>query len=283
MISIDKEEDILYSIGMFSKISRLTTKTLRHYDDIGLLKPEHVDEENGYRYYTTSQLPKLHQIIALKQMGLALSDIKEVMDNPKVIKLYLKLKEEETIKNIREEEMKLMQIRSFSNMLDGEKKLLYNPVVKEIPEVIVASVRQIARSYSDFFDITSNFMISQLEAMGCKYRVPQYCFTIYHDNEYKEKDIDIEVCEAVTELREDTEMIKFRVIEGMPLAVCVLHKGSYNNLRDAYSFTFKWIEENGYRVIGSIRESYIDGIWNKENEEDWLTEIQIQVEVENSL
>lgn len=268
----------LYSIGMFSKISRLTTKTLRHYDEIGLLKPEHVDNETGYRYYTTSQLPKIHQIITLKQIGLALNDIKEVLENPSAIKLYLKIKEEETINKIKEEEMKLMQIRSFSKMIQGDMECSYNPVLKEIPEVIVASIRMIVNSYGDSFYIGTNIIEKELERLEVKYRVPQYCFTIYHDGEYKEKDIDIEICEGVAELKEDNEFVTFKVIERVPLALCVLHKGSYNNLRNAYSFAFKWIEENGYKVIGNLRESYIDGVWNKDNEEEWLTEIQIQIE-----
>jgi len=56
-----------------------------------------------------------------------------------------------------------------------------------------------------------------------------------------------------------------------------MHKGSYSNLREAYAFVFKWIEENGYTVTGSPRESYIDGIWNKKSVDEWLTEIQVPV------
>ena len=84
----------MYSIGMFSKINRITTKTLRHYDEIGLLKPEEVDRFTGYRYYTSSQLPVLHKIFTLKQMGLALNDIKTALENPKALKIFLKLKEQ---------------------------------------------------------------------------------------------------------------------------------------------------------------------------------------------
>ena len=94
----------MYTIGVFSKINKITTKTLRHYDEIGLLKPEHVDKFTAYRYYTTEQLPKLHEILALKQMGLALQDIKEVIDNPASLNIFLKLKEEEITKNMKSEE-----------------------------------------------------------------------------------------------------------------------------------------------------------------------------------
>ena len=60
-------------------------------------------------------------------------------------------------------------------------------------------------------------------------------------------------------------------------AVCIYHKGAYDLLPDAYSFIMKYIEENGYEIEESPRERYIDGIWNKENIDEWLTEIQVPV------
>lgn len=273
------EDKYLYSIGMFSRINRITTKTLRHYDEIGLLKPEYVDNFTGYRYYTTAQLPKLHQVITLKQMGLALQDIKEIIENPKALEVFLKIREQEIIKNIKEEEMKLAQIRSFSNMLGDKYTHLYAPVIKELPQAIVASMRKVAPDYSVFFHLYPNIMSKEMERLGCKRSMPEYCFNVYHDGEYKEKDIDVEICEAVTEIKDDTDIIKFKAIEKVNTAVCVLHKGAYNKLRETYTFTFKWIEENNYKVIDNPRESYIDGIWNKENEEEWLTEIQVPVEL----
>ncbi|MGG7056736.1 GyrI-like domain-containing protein [Clostridium tertium] len=60
-------------------------------------------------------------------------------------------------------------------------------------------------------------------------------------------------------------------------AVCIYHKGSYDLLPDAYSFIMKYVEENGYEIVESPRERYIDGIWNKENIDEWVTEIQVTV------
>jgi effector-binding domain-containing protein len=156
---------------------------------------------------------------------------------------------------------------------------MYTPIIKELPEVTVASMRQVVCSYNEFFHLCPNVMAKEMERIGCECRVPEYCFNIYHDREYKEKDIDVEICEAVTEMKEDTDIVKFKTIEKVPSAVCVLHKGGYDKLGEAYSFIFKWIEDNNYKVVDNPRESYIDGIWNKDSEEDWLTEIQIPVEI----
>jgi effector-binding domain-containing protein len=59
--------------------------------------------------------------------------------------------------------------------------------------------------------------------------------------------------------------------------VSVLHRGAYDNLGEAYAYAMQWVEQNGYQIIDNVRESYIDGIWNKENVDDWLTEIQVPV------
>jgi DNA-binding transcriptional MerR regulator len=270
--------DKVYSIGMFSKINRITTKTLRHYDEIGLLKPEMVDTFTGYRYYTSRQLLVLHKILTLKQMGLALNDIKTALDNPKALEIFIKLKEQELIKNLKEEENKLMRIRNFSTMVKGDNDM-YTPIIKELPEVIVASMRQIVGSYDEFFHLMPNVMAVEMKRLGCICSVPEYCFNIYHDGEYKEKDIDVECCEAVTEMKKDSDIIKFKHMGKIDTALCILHKGPYRTIGEAYTFAFKWIEDNNYKVTDNPRESYIDGIWNKDSEEEWLTELQIPIEM----
>ena len=67
----------MYRIGLFSKMNRVTIKTLRYYDDIGLLKPAYVDGASGYRYYKSEQLPIIHKIMPLRQMGCSIEDIKK--------------------------------------------------------------------------------------------------------------------------------------------------------------------------------------------------------------
>jgi effector-binding domain-containing protein len=106
--------------------------------------------------------------------------------------------------------------------------------------------------------------------------VPEYCFNIYHDKEYREKDIDVEICEAVVKAGTDTDHLKFKKIKAVE-AASLLHKGPYEGLREAYGFLIKWLEENGYEATDNFRESYIDGCWNRDNPADWLTEIQVPI------
>ena len=83
-------------------------------------------------------------------------------------------------------------------------------------------------------------------------------------------------CQAVESFGVDTETVKFKKLPAITV-VSVLHKGSYDDLGRAYAFVFEWIEKNGYSVCDIPRECYIDGIWNSDSEDDWLTEIQIPV------
>ncbi len=267
----------MYQIGLFSKINHITTKTLRHYDEIGLLKPKHVDYITNYRYYTNDQLPKLHQILALKQLGMSLNEIKEIIENPVTIEIFLKTKERELAKSIENETRRLKEVKTWIKSLKGENPMNYSPIIKKLPHVIVASMRTIVPGYDSYFDIAPK-MGEEMKKQGAVCCLdPEYCFTIYHDGEYKEQDIDVEICEAVVKPCDDSEKIKYKEIKSVPSAACVLHKGPYSTIREAYAFIFKWIKESNYEVIDNPRESYIDGIWNKDDENEWLTELQIPV------
>ena len=266
----------MYQIGLFSQINRITTKTLRHYDEIGILKPEYVDDFSGYRYYSNAQLEKLHKILALKQMGLSLMEIKDIIDDEECTKKYLEKKEIQLSRKITEENQKLIQLQNFLKRMDDNMTTEYNPIIKSLPEVIVASMRTVVSSYDTYFDIVPK-MGEEMGTHGAVCAKPPYCFTIYHDGEYKEKNIDVEICESVVDYCEDSEKIKYKKINEVKVAACVLHKGPYRTISRSYSFLFKWISENGYQVIGMPRESYIDGRWNKNDENEWLTELQVPI------
>jgi len=88
----------MFKIGEFSKLSQVTVKTLRYYDEIGLLKPAKVDRFTSYRYYSADQLPRLNRILALKDLGLSLAQVAQLLDGdlpPAQIRGMLRLKQAE--------------------------------------------------------------------------------------------------------------------------------------------------------------------------------------------
>lgn len=272
----------MYKIGVFSQMNKITVKTLRYYDDIGLLKPCYVDETTGYRYYSSDQLLSLHRILALKQIGFSLGEIIEVMDkNMSTDRMidYLEGKQSAISKTIEDEQSKLNQVQSYlKNLKQGVIPMMYDVILKELPEIIVASLRTRIPNYEAFNTIYPE-MGKYMEEQKVKCATPGYCFTLYHDGEYKESDIDVEICESVTHFAQDSDKVKFKKMEAVKTAACVIHKGPYRTIGLGYGAVMKWIEESGYDITGLPRESYIEGIWNQDNPEEWLTEIQIPVKL----
>ena len=100
----------MYKIGEFSKMSKVTIKTLRYYEKEGLLIPSYIDKVNGYRYYESNQLVDISKIISLKQIGLSLSEIKKVINNEIDIETLLNRKKDELKRSIIEYNYRLSKI-----------------------------------------------------------------------------------------------------------------------------------------------------------------------------
>ncbi len=93
-------------IGDFSKLSRVSIKALRFYDEMGLLKPISVDRFSGYRFYEYNQLPRLHRILALKDLGFSLEEIGHLLAgdlSAEQMRGMLKLRQAEIRQKVREE------------------------------------------------------------------------------------------------------------------------------------------------------------------------------------
>ena len=130
-------------------------------------------------------------------------------------------------------------------------------------------------SYDSLFDVMLE-MGALMEESGCECALPEYCFTNYLEPGYKDGDIPVEICESVVEAKKETGELRFKTLPEIR-AACVFHKGSYRTFSESYEAVLRYIEENGYEIAGEIRESYIDGIWNKDDESQWLSEIQVPV------
>lgn len=262
----------LYKIGMFAQMNHITIKTLRFYEEQGLLLPAHVDGENGYRYYTMNQMADIQRVTALKQAGFTLDDIKLINQGADTAYL-LSSKKAALLKKIAE---LTSQIAVIDGYLSGPAGTLDAPVlIRTIPAVTVASMKKRIDSYDELFSLMPE-MGAEMERLGCRCALPEYCFTHYLEPGFRDEHILIETCEAVTEKKEDSALVKFRELPEIT-AACIFHKGSYSNFSESYAAILRFIEENGYKICGNIRENYIDGIWNKDREEDWLSEIQIPV------
>jgi DNA-binding transcriptional MerR regulator len=263
----------MLKIGEFSKLSMLTVKALRFYEKERLLVPVHVDEWTGFRYYETNQLETAATIKALRQLDFSVDEIKSyLLGHP--IKVILFEKEAE----LKQKRSDISRQLSIIKYLLEDIEMKYQAVIKEIPRCIVYSEERVLNDYSEF---TTLVLESAEECLrinpGMECVKPDYAFGEYLDGEHKERDILTRYSQAVAKAGVENERIRFRNLPATK-AICIYHKGAYDLLGDAYAYIIRYAEENGYKVSGFARECYIDGVWNKDNMDDWLTELQLPIE-----
>lgn len=265
-------------IGEFSRLSRVTVRTLRHYAEMGLLVPDIIDRETGYRYYSVGQFQKMQNILQLKELGFSLDEIRELWEGechfPGISAL------EEKIRNCEAELERLKKRhRALKAVVASRKKIEKMETIyfETLPEIIVACHRATIPSYNELGRLCYEVIGPEMARLGCECPEPGYCYSIEHGG-YRPNDVDIEYCEQVRSMGKDSDIIKFKRVPAAPKAVCMKVYGSYDKLPQAYRDLLTWIDEQGYRITASPRASYVDGIWNREDFDQWLTIIQVPVE-----
>jgi effector-binding domain-containing protein len=266
-------------IGDFSKLSRISVKTLRYYDEMGLLKPVEVDPFTGYRLYEYSQLSTLNRILALKDLGFSLEEIGRFLDDglsTEQMRGMLKLRETEARQRVQEEAERLERIKSRLRQIEQESSMSkYDVVIKKVEEIKTASVRDVVPTPPEqgglWGELEGYLAMNRVRPTGA-------CFTLYHDDEFKERDWDLEVCEPIDVDVTESKRVKVRTLPASTLA-CTLHNGPFTTIGEAYNAIGKWITDNGYRITGPCREVYLRPSKNgSQTDPETVTEIQFPVE-----
>lgn len=270
----------MLKIGDFSKLSRISVQALRYYDDLGLLKPSQVDTFTGYRYYSASQLPRLNRILALKDLGFSLEQIGQVLNEDLTIaqlRGMLKLKRAEAEQKLGEEQERLARIEARLRQIEQENTMSnYEVVIKKIETFQVAAIRDIAPAYNQQGDLW-NELYGQIHPYQAQYAGP--CLTLYYDEGYKERDVDIEVCQPVRGAIPVAGRVKTRDLAGANVA-SVIHHGPFTTIGEAYTALTRWVEANGYRIVGPSREVNLQppAQAGLQTDPNTVTEIQFPVE-----
>jgi len=267
----------MLKIGDFSKISRVSIRMLRHYDDIGLLKPAEIDDFTGYRYYREDQLFVIGRITALKDMGFALADIVrilEIYEDKDKLDEFLSAREKELADQAKETEYKLMLLDTARKRLRKEQNMSFDVTVKTIPERYAATVHMIVPHYED--EGMAWAMLGEVKEPLVP-DDPCYAIAEFLDNEFKENDVEIIVSMSVKGKYQDTEHVKFKNIPAVKVASCVV-KGSYDQMVDAYASVISWINANGYKHSGPMFNIYHVSPAQTQNPEEYVTEVCFPVE-----
>jgi DNA-binding transcriptional MerR regulator len=282
----DVQEANMLKIGEFSRLSQVTVKTLHHYDEIGLLKPSQIDRFTSYRYYTLDQLPRIHSIMALKDLGLSLEEIALLLlENPSVedIRSLLSAKQAEAQQRVREEQARLAKIEFRLRQIESEGMMkTVDIVIKRIEPVHVLSVRRVDRTRAE--REVAGIAIEEAEKDGRIQSAGGQLVSLYYEEEFQGDYDNAEYCVPVlpthipTVVVENAGVFKLRELPAIEAAATYLHQGDYDTLPEKFLFLQRWALENGYKLSGVWRFVWHRGPMHHVDPSEYLTELQHPLE-----
>ncbi|WP_158748847.1 MerR family transcriptional regulator [Acidobacterium sp. S8] len=265
----------MFKIGEFSALTRISIKTLRYYDETGLLRPAHVDSATGYRYYSAQQLPRLHRILALKDLGFSLDQIGMALQSTitlQELRGMVTLRRTEQENHVREEQERLARLETLIKFMEQESKMSADIVIKEVGPEWIVSVRETIANYPSVGALYPE-VINQTGGT-CAAGMP---VAIWHDMEHKEKDVDAEAGFFIKEALPSHGTARMYQLDGATVA-SYMHHGAFNRLDEAYQNVMRWVEANHYRVAGPFRELYHYCTQPvRQDDDSYVTEIQVPV------
>ncbi len=270
----------MFKIGEFSRLSQVPIKTLRYYDQVGLLKPAHIDHFTDYRYYTADQLPRLNRILAFKDLGFSLEEIAHLLEDEisvEQLRGMLRLKQAELYQRVVEEQSRLDRVIARLQLIEQEGKMSpYEIIIKKVPSLHVAALRAIAPAYNQQQGLWQE-LYAAIPQQEWQRGAP--CLTLYYDEEYRSADVDLEVCQPVEENVRGRGRVQVKDLPSVEQMASVVHHGPYDTLSQAYQALTQWLDAHGYHIIGPAREVYVlAGEPIRQNDPSYVTEVQFPVE-----
>jgi DNA-binding transcriptional MerR regulator len=257
-------------IGDFSQLGQVSIRTLRHYDDLGLLKPASIDRFTDYRYYTLEQLPRLNRILALKDLGFSLAQIKGLLDEDiPVEQLHgmLLLKQADLEHQVRVEQERLHRVAARLKQIEDEGKVSHYEVVrKTAPAQTILTAQTIIPTIEEMTEyrctlshrLYTSLEQTPIEPIGHE-------MVLYHLGEYREENIELEMAVGVDKaaLRgcklPITPQLRVRNLPMVPELASIIHRGSIYDMGQAMVALYSWAGANGYQPDGAYREIHLFG------------------------
>lgn len=244
----------MIKIGDFSRISRTSIKALRYYDEVGLLRPAHVDNASGYRYYSGRQLPVLSRIIFFKKLGFPLREIKLILTKDASVadlRRILEIRRADLLKNLREQQLHLREIDTLLKRIQIEDR-------PSSPEVFIRTLepRRIASLRSRLAGYTGlDGLLSRLQAGVPDTHREAGCGAIWHRCLHADDAID---CEAFVTLTRDVPPARGIRVRNLPptIVASFFHDGPEETLSSGFASAIETINSYGYEVAWPMQEFY---------------------------
>jgi DNA-binding transcriptional MerR regulator len=275
----------MFRIGEFSKIAQVSISQLRYYDEINLLKPARIDKWTGYRYYSARQLPYLNRILALKDLGLSLDQIRRMLHDEvssEEIRGMFALRRAQAEQTVHEELTRLRQIESRLRQIEDEGRLDgYDIVVKSVPAQPYLALRETVPSVAIAFAIMMELVRTLPEKVGSKHL--GYLTVIIHNDTFVVEHIDVEMGFVTTEsltgsyTLSDGRTMTLDVLPAVETMVTTVQIGRPDMAHASRAALATWVELNGYKFAGNGREVFIVLPYPGQ-EQETVMEIQYPIE-----
>lgn len=263
----------MLTIGQFSKTCMVTVKALRHYDKLGLIHPCEVNEENGYRFYSEEQIPRMLLIKKLKYYGFSLSDIKDMLSDEESILPRLQKQKTVLLQSIDDMNIIVNELIQHIRELErtGDIMSYQNNYEIELLETKAMSVISIRQNMS-VDDFGKYYGVLYKRVADENIVLTGECLAIYHDKEFNPENSDIELALGVRNQENADKTL------ASSLCVSTVHFGAYSKLPEAYGAITAYISEKGYTIAAPPYEIYLKSHFDRIPVEEWETRIFFPVE-----
>jgi DNA-binding transcriptional MerR regulator len=274
----------MYGIGTVARLAQVSVRTLRHYDDIGLLKPARVDPLTGYRYYTPSQVLRLHRILVLRDLGVPLSQIGLLIDDDVTIdelRGILRLRQAEARARLATQTEQLTRVEIRLAQLEEESMADYDVIVKRLEPLRVVALSE-SLPGDEEISAACGRMYPRLHAALAQHRVDFNGLSLALYEDTGDEDVPLRLTTAlqvpagVTIQGDGLTTIDLPTVER---AATTVVRGAPDRFPDAFRALHKWIDRAGEQATSFERELYIDCDGPRDT---WVTELQALLPDRNS-
>jgi DNA-binding transcriptional MerR regulator/effector-binding domain-containing protein len=265
----------MFSIGEFARHGRVSVRMLRHYDEIGLLRPASVDPLTGYRFYQAGQLAELNRLIALKELGFTLEQVRSIMAETVTaaeLRGMLRLRRAEIQSTIKDETARLARVEARLLTIEDESQLPADGIViKRLGRVRVAELTGPATGYEpEAITPVIQPLYEQMWLGLCTAGVAATGPAVA----YYEDAGDTLIVHAAVPVNAEPGGGHGLAIVDLPevaSAAAIIHHGSMDDVLPTVQALARWIDASGYRSAGYAREVALE--WHHDPEQ-WVTELQ---------
>ena len=274
----------MFRIGEFSKIAQVSGRLLRYYDELGLLSPDYTDRETGYRYYSAKQLPQLNRILVLKELGLSLEQIAQVLESDTStaeIRGMLALRKAQIELSVQEEMMRLRMVESRLQQIDTHGQIQEPDVVlKSIPAQQFLALREVLPGMPGIRRVVQK-MVGVVPAVVGQSNLG-YVTVVLHAPSFDPEEMDVEVGYVLTGKTQpsirlsEERTLTVRQLPAVTTMATLVHMGAVTETHRSYGPMANWLERNNWQITGTVREVLMQ-LPTEGKEESAVVELQLPV------